>query len=80
MSRKHGLGEEAIEGILDRHVAREVDWTRFTALRVLGLDEIALTKGHRDFVTIVSARAPDGALAGPEVSKGRCYPTVPKRR
>jgi transposase len=49
--------------MLDRHVAREVDWTRFTALRVLGLDEIALTKGHRDFVTIVSARAPDGALA-----------------
>jgi hypothetical protein len=32
VSRKHGLGEEAIEGMLDRPVAREVDWTRFTAL------------------------------------------------
>jgi transposase len=76
VSRKHGLGEEAVEGMLDRHVAREVDWTRFTALRVLGLDEIALTKGHRDFVTIVSARAPDGELAVLAVLPDRTKETV----
>lgn len=40
VSRKYGVGEE--------HVAGEVDWARFTHLGVLGLDEIALTKGHRD--------------------------------
>lgn len=33
-------------------IGGEVDWTRFTRLRMLGLDEIALTKRHRDFVTI----------------------------
>jgi transposase len=36
-------------------VSAEVDWGQFTALRVLGVDEISLLKGQRDFVTIVSA-------------------------
>jgi len=34
----------------------EVDRSQFKEPRVLGLDEIWLLKGHRDFVTIVSAR------------------------
>jgi transposase len=63
VSRKYRLGEEAVEGILNRHVAGEVDWSRFTHLGVLGLDEIALTKGHRDFVTIVTCRAAEGEIA-----------------
>ena len=41
---------------MNRHIAGEVDWSRFTRLGVLGLDEIALTKGHQDFVTIVTCR------------------------
>lgn len=63
VSRKYRLGEEAVEGILNRHVTGEVDWSRFTHLGVLGLDEIALTKGHRDFVTIVTCRGAEGEIA-----------------
>jgi transposase len=63
VSRKYRLGEEAVEGILNRHVAGEVDWTRFTHLGVLGVDEIALTKGHQDFVTIVTCRGTEGEIA-----------------
>lgn len=33
-----------------------MDWTQYRSLDVLGLDEIALKKGHRDFVVIVTAR------------------------
>jgi hypothetical protein len=33
-----------------------VDWSANTRLEVLGSDEIALKKGHRDFVAIVTAR------------------------
>jgi len=33
-----------------------VDWSAYTTLEVLGLDEIALKKGHRDFVAIVTSR------------------------
>src|SRR5512143_2427464 len=76
VSRKLGLSAEAVEGIVDRQVAREVDWEQFTALGVLGLDEIALRKGHRDFITIISARPPDGDLTVLAVLPDRCKATV----
>jgi transposase len=76
VSRKLRLGEEAVEGILDRQVAQTVDWASLKALGVLGLDEIALTKGHRDFITIVSARPADGELTVLGVLPDRCKETV----
>ena len=39
-----------------RRISAQVDWSAYSSLEVLGLDEIALKKGHRDFVTIVTAR------------------------
>jgi len=62
VSRKERLGAEAVEGILNRRVAQAVDWASLKVLGVLGVDEIALKKGHRDFVTIVSAQPPGGEL------------------
>jgi len=59
---KEQVGYEAVLGALGRLVSAEVDWSAFTALWVLGLDEIALKKGHRDFVTIVTARLADGRV------------------
>ena len=56
---KEDIGYEAVMGILDRHIQGEVDWNQFTRLDVLGLDEISLKKGHRDFVTIVTGRLAD---------------------
>jgi transposase len=46
-------------GVLERQIRAEVDWSALTALGMLGLDEIALKKGHRDFVTIVTGRLAD---------------------
>jgi transposase len=76
VSRKRGLGEEAVEGMLDRQVAQTVDGASLKALGVLGLDEIALTKGRRDFVTLVSARPADGELTVLAVLPDRCKETV----
>jgi transposase len=76
VSRKLGLTAEAVEGILDRQVAQSVDWASLQALGVLGVDEIALRKGHRDFVTIVSARSPDRVLSVLAVLPDRCKETV----
>ena len=59
---KEGLGYEAVVGIIDRHIAIRVDWLELTRLEVLGLDEVALKKGHSDYVVIVSARLSDGQL------------------
>ena len=53
---KENLGYEAVMGIVNHHIAGEVDWNRFERLDEIGIDEIALKKGHKDFVTVVTAR------------------------
>jgi len=63
VSIKEQLAYDAVLGVIERRVENRVDWTRYTHLGVLGLDEIALKKGHRDFVVIVTARGPEGRIA-----------------
>ena len=53
----------AVLGIMERRIAFQVDWIQYTSLGVLGLDEIARKKGHRDFVVIVTARLADNHVA-----------------
>jgi transposase len=59
---KDGLGYEAVVGIVDRYLDNQVDWASLDRLEVLGLDEIALKKGHNDYVVIVTARLGDGRI------------------
>jgi transposase len=60
VSMKRGIGEGAIEGILNRHIHQQVEWLKIGAIPLLGIDEIALKKGHKDFVVIVSAMNEQG--------------------
>ena len=62
VSLKERLPYDVVLGVLERQIETRVDWTRYTTLGVLGLDEIALKKGHRDFVVIVTARLLDGRV------------------
>ena len=62
VSLKERLSYDQVLGVLERCIASKVDWSQYAVLDVLGLDEIALKKGHRDFVVIVSARLPDHRL------------------
>ena len=55
VSRKQAIGVDALQGILDRNMAHEVDWETIETLEVIGIDEISLKKGHRDFVVVISA-------------------------
>ena len=55
VSMKREIGEAAVEGIINRHVHQQVEWSKIKAIPLLGIDEIALKKGHKDFVVIVSA-------------------------
>jgi len=50
------VGYESIMGIIDRYISTEVNWESIRRLDVIGIDEIALKKGHKDFVTIVTMR------------------------
>jgi transposase len=56
VSHKERLSYDAVLGIVDRHIATEVNWAEFWQIGVLGIDEVALKKGHRDYVVIISAR------------------------
>lgn len=54
--RKEQVGYEAIMGIIDRHIQSAIDWSTISRLDTLGIDEISLKKGHKDFVTIITGR------------------------
>ncbi len=56
VSRKESIGEGVITRLLDAYTETEIDWERVTVIGQLGIDEIALKKGHKDFVTIVTSR------------------------
>jgi transposase len=62
VARKLSVSEETIEGILDRWIARTVDWGAWERLGVIGIDEIALKRGHRDFVVLVTTPLAGGGV------------------
>jgi transposase len=75
-ARKLGVSEDTIEGLLDRWSARAVDWGAWERLGVLGLDEIALTRGHRDVVTLVTVPLEGGGVEMVAVLADRKKETV----
>jgi transposase len=63
VSQKEGAGYDAVLGVLERRVQVTVDWSRFGRLEVIGIDELALKKGQRDYAVLVSARLAEQELA-----------------
>lgn len=59
---KEDVSSDALLGILDRWIATTIDWSALEPFSVLGIDEIALKKGHRDFVGVLSAKTSTGRL------------------
>jgi len=78
VSIKQEIGYDAVEGIIDRYIDSEVNWKEIKKLKLLGLDEISLKKGHRDFVTIVTGRSANGELIILAVLQDRNKGTVKK--
>ena len=62
VTEKEDVSYDALLGILDRSIAKTVDWDALPPLATLGIDEIALLKGHRDFVAVISAQTDAGEL------------------
>ncbi len=54
VARKLTISDETVMGVLKRWVKPQVDWDEFDQIEVVGIDEIALKRGHRDFITLVS--------------------------
>ena len=78
VSVKAGLSWEAVAGIVDRYINTQVDWEALKSLDVLGIDEIALRKGHRNYVVLITARLKDGRLKILTVLPNREKKTVKK--
>jgi transposase len=76
VGEKEDVSYDALLGILDRWIAKSVDWDALPAFATLGIDEIALLKGHRDFVAVISAQTAEGELQVLAVLPDRLKATV----
>jgi transposase len=56
VSIKAKASYDCVLGVLERRIDDRIDWGQYENIGVLGIDEIALKKGHGDFVVIVTAR------------------------
>jgi len=50
------LSGTTIQRIIDSHIHDKIDWKTIKELGIIGIDEISLKKGYRDFVTIITHR------------------------
>jgi len=76
VSRKESIGYDAVEGALARCISTSVNWAEFVELSVIGIDEIALTKGRKNFVAIITTQQADGHIAVLAVLPDRKKSTV----
>jgi len=53
-SRRCQVSYDAVDGAITRRVSTSVDWSVLKPMATLGLDEIALRKGHKHFVCVVT--------------------------
>jgi len=77
ISIKENLTIDEVQGIIDRHIDKKINWDLIEKIVLLGLDEISSKKGHKDFVTIVTARV-DGKTIILAILKNRKKDTVKK--
>ena len=70
VAERTGLTEETVEGILNRRVNTEYDF-KLEKPTVIGIDEIALRKGHKQYLTIVSDLSKAGQTKIIDVIQGR---------
>ena len=75
-SRKLRLGKDEVESIVARWISPEVDGSGFASLKRIGIDEIALTRGHGNFVAVISTRDEQGRVSVLAVLPDRLKVTV----
>jgi transposase len=61
VAKKDQIGQKIIQVALDRQVTKAVDWAKIKSLETIGIDEISMKKGYRDYVTIISAKSKEAS-------------------
>lgn len=59
VSRKENVDYHTVDNLIDRYIESTIDFSNIKALGVLGLDEISMKKGYKDFVTLITYRIYD---------------------
>ena len=60
VSLRERVGYDAIVGALNRQGDSEIDWEQVEDLTTVGIDEVALSKGHKNYAAIITARQEKG--------------------
>jgi transposase len=76
VSRKENLGYDAVEGAIDRTIYSHVYWEEHKELGVIGIDEIAMKKGRKNYVAIITTQKTNGRVAVLGVLEDRKKETV----
>lgn len=63
VSLKEQIGYDAVLGALTRQLDVSINWDEIDNLHTIGIDEIALKKGHKEFAAIVTVKQNNGASA-----------------
>lgn len=62
VSLKEHVGYDAVAGALNRQIEPAINWDEVDAIGTVGIDEIAMSKGHKQFSAIITARQADGTI------------------
>ena len=78
VANKLSLSEETVTGVLDRWISTKVNWERFQSIKILGIDEIALKRGHKDYVVLITTPLKEQGVEVLAVLRDRKKETVVK--
>ena len=56
VAKQENITYKKVIGIINKNIPNKVDWSKVKEIQYLGIDEIALKKGHKDFVVIISTK------------------------
>ena len=62
VSLKEQVGYDAVMGALNRQIETAIDGAEVAALGTVGIDEISMSKGHKKFSALITARQAAGTL------------------
>jgi transposase len=60
LGRKLKLSEQCVTEILGYWIETKVSWSTFESIEIIGIDEISLKRGNRDFVALVTTPTEQG--------------------
>lgn len=56
------VGYDAVVGALNRQIETEIDWQQVDDLNTVGIDEVAMSKGRKNYAAILTTRQQDGQV------------------